>query len=117
MTQPQTDPLLTSYLNDVNLLYKDWQTAFQVDTEVARYSVTDDDPGAEEAKRTAMVTWIDAQKSTLLEILQAGSQTLCQRWQTFRGQHDSFHENQHLLIALTTDIAYMWHRYCVSVPL
>ncbi len=114
MTEPQTETLMTSYLNDVNLLYKDWQTAFQVDTEVARYSVTDDDPDDEEAKRTAMVTWIDAQKSTLLEILQAGHQVICQRWHTLRGQHDSFHENQHLLIALTTDIVYTLNQGHVS---
>jgi hypothetical protein len=101
-----TEPLLTSYLNDVNLLYKDWQTAFQVDADVARYAAGDS-PEDEEAKRTDMVTWVETQKSSLREVLQSGYQVICQKWQTFRGQHDNFHENQHLIIALTTDIAYM----------
>jgi len=114
MTEPQTNAILTSYLNDVNRLYQDWQTAFQMDSEVARYSTTDDSSEDEKAKRTAMVIWVERQKEDLLKVLQSGSQIICQKWQTLRGQHDSFHENQHLLIALTTDIVYTLNQGHVS---
>ncbi len=114
MTEPQTNAILTSYLNDVNQLYQDWQTAFQADSEVARYSTTGDSSENEEAKRTTMKMWVEQQKDDLLKVLQSGSQILCQKWQTLRGQHDSFHENQHLLIALTTDIVYTLNQGHVS---
>jgi dsDNA-binding SOS-regulon protein len=114
MTEPQTETLLTSYLNDVNRLYQDWQSAFQVTPDLARYSTAGDPSEDEEAKRTAMIMWLEKQKEDLLKVLQSGSQVICQKWQTLRGQHDSFHENQHLMIALTTDIVYMLNQGHVS---
>jgi dsDNA-binding SOS-regulon protein len=114
MTKPQTEPLLTSYLKDVNLLYQDWQTAFQMTPDLARYSTAGDPSEDEEAKRTAMIMWLEKQKEALLKSLQSSSQVICQKWQTFRGQHDSFHENQHLMIALTTDIVHTLNQGHVS---
>jgi len=114
MTEPQTENTLAAYLNDVNRLYQDWQTAFRVTPDLARYSTTGDPSEDEEAKRTAMITWVEKQKEDLLKVLQSGSQVICQKWQTLRGQHDSFHENQHLLIALMTDIVYTLNQGHVS---
>jgi len=65
MTEPQTNAILTSYLDDVNRLYQDWQTAFQADSEVARYSTTGDSSENEEAKRATMVIWVERQKEDL----------------------------------------------------